>query len=212
MFLSQVKKHHMLALFSTVRLHRIQAMMNLRQVLEAGAAAAFAIANPEQEHFVDADDHGVLDPSKKLTEKRYTWLDEHYTTGSAAIRHMKDNINKSVGHANLVSAGSNFRFNEAGWFDAPFFDIEDEHFIKTDLWMIGNIAIGLMRLFHDVNSERNAIVFIDEFAKRWGNLSRENTLLHAELTSTDRFKRAQQLVEETARVGPISASRVGPRR
>jgi hypothetical protein len=39
-FLSQVKKHHFLALLSAVRLHRIQSMMNLRQVLEAGACAA----------------------------------------------------------------------------------------------------------------------------------------------------------------------------
>jgi hypothetical protein len=44
-FLSQVAKHHLLAVFSTVRLHHIQAMMNLRQVLEAGACAAFAIAS-----------------------------------------------------------------------------------------------------------------------------------------------------------------------
>ncbi|HSD91660.1 MAG TPA: hypothetical protein VLB11_01365 [Methyloceanibacter sp.] len=44
MFLSQVKKHLLLALFSTVRLHRIQAMMDLRQVLEAGACAAFSLA------------------------------------------------------------------------------------------------------------------------------------------------------------------------
>jgi hypothetical protein len=29
-------------------------------------------------------------------------------------------------------------------FDAPFFDLEDEHFVKTDLWMIGDVAIGLM--------------------------------------------------------------------
>src|ERR1017187_2684142 len=42
-FLTLIKKHHMLALFSTLRLHKIQGMMNLSQVLEAGAGAAFAI-------------------------------------------------------------------------------------------------------------------------------------------------------------------------
>src|SRR2546430_9857689 len=55
-FFAQVKKHHMLALFSTVRLHKVQALMNLRQVLEAGACAAFAIANPDHKHFVDTDE------------------------------------------------------------------------------------------------------------------------------------------------------------
>src|SRR6266849_6711492 len=43
-FLAIMKKHHMLSIMSVVRLHKVQAMMNLRQVLEAGAAAAFAIA------------------------------------------------------------------------------------------------------------------------------------------------------------------------
>jgi hypothetical protein len=35
-FFSLMKKHHMLALLSILRLHKVQAMMNLRQVLEAG--------------------------------------------------------------------------------------------------------------------------------------------------------------------------------
>jgi hypothetical protein len=34
-FLAIMKKHHMLSIMSTVRLHKSQAMMNLRQVLEA---------------------------------------------------------------------------------------------------------------------------------------------------------------------------------
>jgi hypothetical protein len=62
-FFAQMKKHHTLALFSALRLHKVQAMMNLRQVLEAGAAAAFAIANPEKHHFAETDEHGILDPS-----------------------------------------------------------------------------------------------------------------------------------------------------
>jgi hypothetical protein len=33
-FFSHMKKHHTLALFSAVRLHKVQAMMDLRQVLE----------------------------------------------------------------------------------------------------------------------------------------------------------------------------------
>lgn len=68
----------MLALLSTVRLHKVQSMMNLRQVLEAGAAAAFAIANPEMQHFADTDANGFLDPSKALAKKRYAWLDKHF--------------------------------------------------------------------------------------------------------------------------------------
>ena len=75
---SLMKKHHTLAFFSALRLHKVQAMMNLRQVLEAGASAAFAIANPEPHHFVDTDPFGILDPSQKLTKKRYRWLNDNY--------------------------------------------------------------------------------------------------------------------------------------
>jgi hypothetical protein len=69
-FLALMKKHHMLALLSVVRLHKVQAMMNLRQVLEAGAAAALAIANPEDSHFFKADANGIITTPSKLAEKR----------------------------------------------------------------------------------------------------------------------------------------------
>ena len=64
---SSMKKHHTLAFLSALRLHHVQAMMNLRHVLEAGAAAAYAIANPNIEGFVDVDEFGIMDPSKDLT-------------------------------------------------------------------------------------------------------------------------------------------------
>jgi hypothetical protein len=199
MLLSLAKKHLMLALLSTVRLHRIQAMLDLRQVLEAGASAAFAIANPEQEHFVEADDHGILSASQRLTKKRYEWLEEHFPDGSAAIRDMKAIINESMGHANIISAHNNFRFNDiAGSFDAPVFDIEDEHFVRTDLWMIGNIAIGLMDLLYGVNKGRDVIKFVDNFGTWLGKLRGDNDALHAEMTASERYKRAQEVLARIA--------------
>lgn len=71
-------------------------MMNLRQVLEAGACAAFAIANPDHEHFVDTDEHGILDPSQKLARKRYAWLKQHYPAGSDAIEDIKNKSTQPV--------------------------------------------------------------------------------------------------------------------
>lgn len=199
MFLSLAKKHLMLALLSTVRLHRVQATMDLRQVLEAGASAAFAIANPEQQHFVETDDLGILHASRKLTDKRHKWLEKHFPVGSDAIKGMKATLNEAMGHANLLSAWNNFRFNDSdGSFDAPFFDIEDEYFVKADLWMVGNIAVGLMDLFYGVNKRRDVIKFVDDFAARLGKLRNDNAALHAEMTATERYKRAQQLLDQTA--------------
>jgi hypothetical protein len=110
-------------------------VMNLRQVLEAGAAAAFAIANPDQEHFVETDEQGQLDACPKLTKKRYKWLDDNYKERSESLKKIKEQINVSSSHANIISAHNTFRIEESGErAGAPFFDVEDDYFVKTDLW------------------------------------------------------------------------------
>lgn len=194
MFLAQIRKHHLLALFSSVHLHHIQSMMNLRQVLESGSCAAYAIANPDQAGFADIDELGIIDPTKELTKKRYDWLEVNFKSGSDAIKNMKDAINKSTAHSNIVYAHNNFRFDsKQGKFITPFFDIEDDYLVKTDLWQIGNIAMGLMDLFYGVNKDLDVIKFIDDFVPRLKTLEVENHRLRAEMMNTERFKRAQKL-------------------
>ena len=194
MFLAQIRKHHLLAHFSAVRLHHIQAMMNLRQVLEAGSCAAYAIANPDQAGFADIDENGIIDPSQELTRKRYKWLEDNFKKGSDAIKNMKGAINNSTAHSNIVYAHNNFRFDgERGKFITPFFDIEDDYLVKTDLWQIGNIAMGLMDLFYGVNKNLDVIKFVDDFIPRLKALETENHRLKAEMMSTERYKRAQNL-------------------
>jgi hypothetical protein len=193
-FLSLAKKHHTLALFSAVRLHKVQAMMNLRQTLEAGAAAAFAIANPDHAEFVTADDYGILDPVP--AQKRYAWLDRNYPQGSAAIKEAKDQINAVEAHANLISTRTTFRADyQANWFDAFFFDIEDEHFVKTDLWRIGQAALVLMHVFAEINERYKVIKYPDDFWPLIEALRNRNNALRDEMMASDRFKRAMALEE-----------------
>lgn len=185
-FLSQVRKHITLAILSTVRLHHIQAMLDLRQALEAGVCAAYAIANPDQEDFVNMGENGILDAPQDLMVKRYKWLEENYIAGSTFIKNMKDMINKSSAHANLIYAYNNFDFDEQkdkNHFIAPFFDIEKEHLVKTDLWQIGNIAMGLMDLFYGVNKNLNAVKFIDDFIPRLKKFEAGNNKLKNGMTS-----------------------------
>ncbi len=189
MFLSQIKKHSILALFSTVRLHHVQAMMDLRQVLEAGSCAAYAIANPDQSGFADIGENGILDASQKLTGKRYKWLDEKYPTGSTAIHNMKGSINSSSAHSNIIYAHKNFNLNsEAGKFETPFFDAEDEYLVKINLWTVGNIIMGLTDLFYGIARDHGGIVFSDDFIGRLKELEKENHKLKAEMMSTERYK------------------------
>jgi hypothetical protein len=192
-FHAHMKKHHMLALFSALRLHKVQAMMNLRQVLEAGASGAFAIANPEQEHFADTDSQGILDPSQELTKKRYAWLHKNFESKSQWVKDTKERINASAAHANIVSADSVFRIADAGdRIDAPFFDLEDEYHVKTDLWLIASVALTLMDLLYEVNQERNVIEFRHDFADTIAAMADESNALLAEMKSTDRYKSAMQ--------------------
>ena len=190
-FLTLIKKHHMLALFSTLRLHKVQGMMNLRQVLEAGAGAAFAIANPEQEHFVELDAQGLLDPTQELAKKRYKWLEQNYRAKSDWIKTTKERINSSAAHANIVSSDNTFRIAETGdSINAPFFDIEDEYFVKADLWLIASTALELMDLFYGVNKGVNVIEFHPDFVHGVTSLARETDVLLTEMKATGRFKNA----------------------
>lgn len=188
-FFALMKKHHMLALLSILRLHKVQAMMNVRQVLEAGAASAFAIANPEQHHFAETDEQGLLDPTQELAKKRYKWLHENYRDKSDWIKATKEQINTSTAHANIVSSGSILQVTDAGdAINAPFFDIEDDYHVKADLRQTASIALTIMDLFYGVNQSRNVIAFHPAFVPTMGRLAQETDALLAELKATDRFK------------------------
>ncbi len=192
-FLSQVTKHHLLAVFSTARLHQIQAMMNLRQVLEAGACAAFAIANPDPAHFASTTPEGTLDASKKLTAKRHEWLDKQFPQASSYIKAMKERINNSTAHANIAYTNKNFRLADSGAeFSIPFFDIEDTYFVTGDLLMASGIALSLIDLFYGVNKDLNAIVWRDDFESRFASLFERETALRSEMQQSDRFKEQQR--------------------
>jgi hypothetical protein len=171
--------------------------MNLRHVLEAGACAAFAIANPDPSHFVTTNSQGLLNSSQKLTAKIYNRLDENYPEGSRNINAMKDIINASTAHANLVFTGSNFRESE-GSISSPFFDYEDTYFVKIDLWRIGNIAISLLDLFYGVNQGLKVIKFVDDFRVRLDALVTQSMALNAEMTSTNRYKAAAMKAQAAA--------------
>ena len=192
-FLSQIRKHHTLALFSAVRLHHTQAMMDMRQVLEAGACAAYAIANTDPADFGDVNDQDIINPSDALTKKRYKWLEANYKKGSDPIKNMKGSINNSTAHSNIVYAYKNFDFDDkTGTFDTPFFDFEDEYHVKTDLWMIGNVIMGLMDLFYGVNKNLDVLKFADGFIPRLKTLEKQNDKLKNEMMQSDRYKKAQQ--------------------
>jgi hypothetical protein len=60
-FYSQVKKYHSLSIVSSVRLHRVQAKMDLRYFLELTVHAGYALAHPQTTAYFDLDRHALGD-------------------------------------------------------------------------------------------------------------------------------------------------------
>ncbi len=193
-FLGQIQKHSLLAILSTLRRQETQAMMNLRQLLESSALAAYSIGDGKYDDFLTKDNKDLFELSKKYKEKAYPWLDENYKLGSDAIKRMKDLINESSSHSNLVIAYRNFKLNPKSKFaEIPFFDFKDEYQTKTTLWQISNIIMGVMDLFYGINQQYKVLVFSPDFVERLKELEKVNDKLKAEMMSTDRYKKSLQL-------------------
>lgn len=160
-WLAHLKKHYYLAFFSAVRLHHTQTTMDLRQVLEAGSWAAYAIANPEVEKFYLENSDGTMDIPEKLGKARNRWLAENYPDGSNPIKQLKNGINDSSAHASIVYALKAFTVDfKRGKFEMPYFDFKNEWHIKTDLWHMANIAMGLLDLFYGINRDYGNVIKI----------------------------------------------------
>jgi hypothetical protein len=206
--LALMKKQHLLAYLSALRLHHVQAMMDLRQVLEAGAAAAYAIANPAVEDFVDIDEFGILDPSQKLLKRRYDWINEKYSAKSEWIKETKDRINSQTAHANIILGHNSFRLvGTEATARTPFFDIEDKDYVKVDMWLISSVAITLMDFFFGVETEvaragRSVVEFRTDFQRTIQGLAAESNRLLDEMKASDRYKAARQKQAERARTKP----------
>ena len=207
-FLAHIRKHHTLAFLSTIRRHHVQTVMNLRQVLESGASAAYALANPEPKDFVTTTPEGLLDVPERLKKKRNKWLDENYPKGSEAIKSMKEQMQPSS-HSNLIDTHRTFKYTNVGnlvQLETPFFDLENQFQIKGDLWSLTNIAMVLMDLFYGVNQKVNNITFSKNFVPEIQALDKEDKRLKEIMMKTRKFKRADKKAKlRDARLEEISA-------
>jgi hypothetical protein len=187
-FLTQIKKHLLLAQFSALRLHQTQAGWNLRQALEAGSWAAYAIANTEKDKFYEVDENNYLKIPDRLKTAKNEWLEKEFIDGSNAIKRQIKNIGSTTAHANLIYAHNNFKFTGQN-FESPFFDFEDDYRVKTDLWQTANVAYGLMDLFFGVNKKYGGLRFTDSFINKISNLKSENDKLKVEQMNNQRYKK-----------------------
>ena len=119
----------------------------------------------------------------------YRWLTATYPTKSEEMRRLKDQINKSVAHANITYAFQTFELaQDRPGFVTAYFDFEDDFRIKTDVLMIANIAMGMLQLFTTVNMTQHVFRFPDAFVEQFRRLSGEHESLRTQIQGHERFR------------------------
>lgn len=153
-FYSQAKKYHTLSIISTVRLHRIQAKMDMRYFLESAANAVFALAHPDTRNYLDLRRNGVAE-AKSASTKAYAWLEEKYPGHSEWIKALKKDINDQTAHAHIMNSLHNYWFVSDYSTDVvtSFFDFEDDGLVKHDLWQAAMAGLRAAQLILDVRND-----------------------------------------------------------
>ncbi len=195
-FLSQIGKYHTLALFSAVRRHHIQTSMNLRYIIEAAQWAAYAMGNEEQEKFCSMDSNGIISVEDKHKNAMYKWLDDNFKIKADETRRWKKMISGAGAHSDIAYAFQNLEtksIDDPG-FKPVFFDPENDYSIKTDLWSVANVALGLLDLFCGVNHQYKVFRLVDNFGLIFKQLIDQNNRLKVEMMDTEHYKRAQSVM------------------
>lgn len=202
-FMAILKKHQTLALLSIVRFHHVQAMMNFRQVLESASSAAYALANPNAD-YVDSTTGLPMEP-KKISARSYAWIGSEFPQHSSELKDVKDSLNATTSHANLVESS---RFVEAkfeeGFFGTAFFDQEDNYLTKADLLTITGGALTIMHLIWSVMQEHGGLVMADDWKQRADRVASDRVRLLAATKATPRFEKA---MEASARADAARAAK-----
>ncbi len=189
LFYNQVMKHVRLACLSAVRLHHVQANFDLRYAHESGAWAAFAIAHHERSDFADLQPGNLLEPTQTVKEKMYNWIETNYPDGNKSLKQVKKQFNALSSHANIVDAFRNYGGMKNRGMHVGFFDSAPDHHVKTDLWSVGNLIMGLLDLFYGVNRDYKVIQLQPNFLELMNDLRVQNNGLKTEMLSHSRLAR-----------------------
>jgi hypothetical protein len=125
-----------------VRLHRVQAKMNLRYFLESTVHAGYALAHPETTVYFDLEKQELGD-AKKATGHAHRWILQAFPGPSDFIKGMKEEINRETAHANVINSKHNFSFvsGDHAEIQTSYFDFEDDRQVRVDLWMAAKAGL-----------------------------------------------------------------------
>ena len=84
-----------MSVLSTIRMHRIQAKMDMRFFLESTVHAAYSLANTDTDIYLDHENKRVRNP-QDANPVVYSWINDAFPESSKAIKGMKDGINAQI--------------------------------------------------------------------------------------------------------------------
>ena len=188
LFLPQVQKALTLSLLSCLRNHNVQFNMLLRYALESAVLAGYALKNINIDDFCFTDQQNCLYPKEKVKTKAYKWIEKDYPGYSEKIKFMKDTINESFAHANILSTSDNFNFY-GKVIKSEFFDKVDPLFTKQGLWWLADVSFGFLNFFFEVNQKYSLITFQHDFPIKMKKYGIKNEEIKSQLMEHSRFKK-----------------------
>jgi len=194
-FLSQVRKFAFLALLSALRQHNTQALMNVRQMLEAGVLAAYSFKERDTNAYYYKDKYGVGHEKKGIKGKAYEWLEKNYKKHSDTVKGQKKIINNMWAHPSILTAHLNCNV-EDGCFSNFIFDKKDEMATKNALWLIGNSCFLFLDLYATLIVNFKLGKLSNDFHIKMKQLGQENQLLKDELMQNPRIKKWLEIIKK----------------
>jgi len=177
LFLTQVRKHAGLSILSVARQHHVQALLDLRQTIEAATWMLFAMEHKEPTAFFMVDERGAATVTDAHKNRMRKWLDDGWSAGSSSLKTMKKAINGTCAHADVTYALNNFNTEN---FSFTFFDQMDGPMKRSDFFFIGTCLWQIMDLAYGINQKHKAIEFSAEFVPTMKSLKAHMERLRTE--------------------------------
>ena len=188
-FLSQFNKFLILSILSAVRRHQVQAMLGLRQCIETGMMAAYAITVVNPKNFAIKKADGTLQCVEKSKDKCFKWIEQKYPQHSKALYGTKTKyINGVFAHANFISTQANFQADQRK-FHIVFWDETDLTMVKSSLWIIANAALCILDIIYNESKSNSKIKVDPDFKDVYARLKKTNDALRDELKKHPRFSK-----------------------
>lgn len=163
-FLSQSNNALYLHLLSTLRKHAAQSNFNARLSIEASLMACYALHNTDINLFIKKDVHNNSKADQNAKTKAYNWIGKHYKEHSKRLKDIKDEINDTFAHSNIISAFRHFEISEANkqsynW----FFDLTPDRDVHFQLLKFIGLVLAQVTMYRDVINDYPLLQLRDNF-------------------------------------------------